>query len=137
MKVKELMKEDIKNEIIEIMEKIVIEKYVFSEKRKIKKIIILKEIKEDRKSVMEYIKRMDNYDDNEIEKIEIKKKLFEEEFDILKKFDVKKYEIKVMIDNVNKLEREYEFDERWKENDVWRKMEKDKLKKGMVKEDID
>jgi hypothetical protein len=42
-----------------------------------------------------------------------------------------------MIDNVNKLEREYEFDERWKENDVWRKMEKDKLKKGMVKEDID
>lgn len=106
------MKEDIKNEIIEIMEKIVIEKYVFSEKRKIKKIIILKEIKEDRKSVMEYIKRMDNYDDNEIEKIEIKKKLFEEEFDILKKFDVKKYEIKVMIDNVNKLEREYEFDER-------------------------
>lgn len=56
------MTADLPNELIELLEKIVLDNSVFSEHRNLQNLLILTAIKADRTRVMEYINRLDNYD---------------------------------------------------------------------------
>lgn len=111
--VKAFMTADLPNELIELLEKIVLDNSVFSEHRclqvdierffqwravynvyvftlwrNLQNLLILTAIKADRTRVMEYISRLDNYDAPDIANIAISNELFEEAFAIFKKFDV-------------------------------------------------
>ena len=93
--VKAFMSADLPNELIELLEKIVLENSVFSEHRNLQNLLILTAIKADRTRVMEYITRLDNYDAPDIANIAISSELYEEAFAIFRKFDVNTSAIEV------------------------------------------
>lgn len=111
--VKAFMTADLPNELIELLEKIVLDSSVFSDHRNLQNLLILTAIKADRTRVMEYINRLDNYDAPDIANIAINNELYEEAFAIFKKFDVNTSAIQVLIEQVGNLDRAYEFAERY------------------------
>jgi clathrin heavy chain len=135
--VKAFMTADLPNELIELLEKIVLENSVFSDHRNLQNLLILTAIKADRTRVMEYITRLDNYDAPDIASIAIGSELFEEAFAIFKKFDVNTSAIQVLIENIQNLDRAYEFAERCNDPGVWSILAKAQLDQGLVKEAID
>nr|XP_025852083.1 clathrin heavy chain 1 [Vulpes vulpes] len=135
--VKAFMTADLPNELIELLEKIVLDNSVFSEHRNLQNLLILTAIKADRTRVMEYINRLDNYDAPDIANIAICNELFEEAFAIFRKFDVNTSAVQVLIEHIGNLDRAYEFAERCNEPAVWSQLAKAQLQKGMVKEAID
>ncbi|ESO91636.1 hypothetical protein LOTGIDRAFT_233411 [Lottia gigantea] len=135
--VKAFMTADLPNELIELLEKVVLESSVFSDHRNLQNLLILTAIKADRTRVMEYINRLDNYDAPDIANIAITNELYEEAFAIYKKFEVNTSAIQVLIDNVDNLDRAYEFAERCNDPAVWSQLGRAQLKKGMMKEAVD
>ncbi|GFT60926.1 clathrin heavy chain 1 [Nephila pilipes] len=135
--VKAFMTADLPNELIELLEKIVLDSSVFSDHRNLQNLLILTAIKADRTRVMEYINRLDNYDAPDIANIAIGNELYEEAFAIFKKFDVNTSAIQVLIEHIQNLDRAYEFAERCNEPAVWSLLAQAQLQKGMVKEAID
>ncbi|CAH1111845.1 unnamed protein product [Psylliodes chrysocephalus] len=135
--VKAFMTADLPNELIELLEKIVLDSSVFSEHRNLQNLLILTAIKADATRVMDYINRLDNYDAPDIANIAINSHLYEEAFAIFKKFDVNTSAIQVLIEQVNNLDRAYEFAERCNEPAVWSQLAKAQLNQGLVKEAID
>jgi clathrin heavy chain len=135
--VKSFMTADLRSELIEVLEKIVLDNSVFSDHRNLQNLLILTAIKADRSRVMEYINRLDNYDAPDIANIAISSELYEEAFAIFKKFDVNTSAIQVLIDNVKNLDRAYEFAERCNESAVWSLLATAQLRAGLVKEAID
>ncbi|KTG42705.1 hypothetical protein cypCar_00016438 [Cyprinus carpio] len=135
--VKAFMTADLPNELIELLEKIVLDNSVFSEHRNLQNLLILTAIKADRTRVMEYINRLDNYDAPDIANIAISSELFEEAFAIFRKFDVNTSAVQVLIEHISNLDRAYEFAERCNEPAVWSQLAKAQLQKGLVKESID
>merc|ERR1711992_416792 len=135
--VKAFMAADLPNELIELLEKIVLESSVFSDHRNLQNLLILTAIKADKTKVMEYINRLDNYDAPDIANIAIGSQLYEEAFAIFKKFEVNSSAVQVLIENVSNLDRAYEFAERCNEPAVWSQLGKAQLQQNMVKEAID
>jgi clathrin heavy chain len=135
--VKSFMTADLRSELIEVLEKIVLDNSVFSDHRNLQNLLILTAIKADRSRVMEYINRLDNYDAPDIANIAISSELYEEAFAIFKKFEVNTSAIQVLIDNVKNLDRAYEFAERCNESGVWSLLATAQLRAGLVKEAID
>lgn len=134
--VKAFMTADLPNELIELLEKIVLENSVFSDHRNLQNLLILTAIKADRTRVMEYINRLDNYDAPDIANIAIGSELYEEAFAIFRKFEVNASAIQVLIDNIDNLDRAYEFAEKCNEPAVWSQLAKAQLEKGLVKDAI-
>ncbi|XP_076364497.1 LOW QUALITY PROTEIN: clathrin heavy chain 1-like [Tachypleus tridentatus] len=135
--VKAFMTADLPNELIELLEKIVLENSAFSDHRNLQNLLILTAIKADRTRVMEYINRLDNYDAPDIANIAIGSELFEEAFAIFRKFDVNISAVQVLIEHIQNLDRAYEFAERCNEPAVWSQLAKAQLDQGLVKEAID
>ncbi|CAF0746769.1 unnamed protein product [Didymodactylos carnosus] len=135
--VKAFMTASLPNNLIELLEKIVIDNSVFSEHRNLQNLLILTAIKADRSRVMDYINRLDNYDAPDIANIAISNQLYEEAFSIYKKFEVNTSAIQVLIDNINNLDRAYEFAERCDEPGVWSLLANAQIRNGLVKEAID
>lgn len=135
--VKAFMTADLPNELIELLEKIVLDSSVFSDHRNLQNLLILTAIKADRSRVMDYINRLDNYDAPDIANIAINNELYEEAFAIFKKFDVNTSAIQVLIEQVHNLERANEFAERCNEPAVWSQLARAQLQQGLVKEAID
>uniref|UniRef100_A0A803XN81 Clathrin heavy chain n=1 Tax=Meleagris gallopavo TaxID=9103 RepID=A0A803XN81_MELGA len=135
--VKAFMTADLPNELIELLEKIVLDNSVFSEHRNLQNLLILTAIKADRTRVMEYINRLDNYDAPDIANIAISNELYEEAFAIFRKFDVNTSAIQVLIEHIGNLDRAYEFAERCNEPAVWSQLARAQLQKNLVKEAID
>ncbi|XP_042817740.1 clathrin heavy chain 2 isoform X5 [Panthera tigris] len=135
--VKAFMTADLPNELIELLEKIVLDNSVFSEHRNLQNLLILTAIKADRTRVMEYISRLDNYDAPDIANIAVSSALYEEAFAIFRKFDVNASAIQVLIEHIGNLDRAYEFAERCNEPAVWSQLACAQLQKDLVKEAID
>lgn len=135
--VRAFMAADLPNELIELLEKIVLDNSAFSDHRTLQNLLVLTAIKADQTRVMEYINRLDNYDAPDIANIAINSQLYEEAFAIFKKFDVNTSAIKVLIENIKNLDRAYEFAERCNDPGVWSLLAKAQLQEGLVKEAID
>jgi len=86
--VKAFMAADLPHELIELLERIVLQGSDFSENKNLQNLLILTAIKADKERVMEYINRLDNFDGPEIAKIAVSDQysLYEEGFTIYTKF---------------------------------------------------
>ncbi|CEF64357.1 Clathrin heavy chain [Strongyloides ratti] len=135
--VKAFMAADLPNELIELLEKIVLDNAAFADHRNLQNLLILTAIRADASRVMEYIQKLDSYDAPEIANVAINSNLYEEAFAIFKKFDVNTSAINVLIENVGNLDRAYEYAERCNEPGVWGALAKAQLKQNMVKEAVD
>ena len=134
--VKAFMAADLPNELIELLEKIVLENSAFNDNRNLQNLLILTAIKADKSKVMDYISRLNNFDFLDIAGIAVGAELFEEAFTIYKKNNVNDMAISVLLDNLNNLDRAYEFAERLNQPEVWTRLAKAQLAAAHVKEAI-
>lgn len=77
-------------DLISLLERIVLHNSEFGKIKKLQNLLILTSIRSDREKVMEYVKRLDNYDGAEIAEEAINEKygLYEEGFVIYDKFNM-------------------------------------------------
>lgn len=93
--VRAFMAADMPNELIELLEKIVLDSSAFSDHRNLQNLLILTAVKADKSRVMDYVNRLDNYDAPDVANIAINNGLFEEAFAIFQKFEVNTSAIQV------------------------------------------
>lgn len=139
--VKAFMAANLPNELIELLERIILhgpQDGEFATNRNLQNLLILTAIKADKQRVMDYIKRLNNYDGPDIAKIAISEQyqLFEEAFFIYKKFQKGPEAIQVLLEHLENMERAVEFAEYWDKPDVWSLLGKAQLDKDLVKEAI-
>ncbi|KAJ3294084.1 hypothetical protein HK104_003936 [Borealophlyctis nickersoniae] len=135
--VKAFMAADLPSELIELLEKLVIEGSVFSDNRNLQNLLILTAVKTDKTRVMDYVTRLDNYDAPDIAGIAVGSDLFEEAFAIYKKYDQHVNAVTVLIQNLQNVDRAFEYAERVDQPEVWSKLAKAQLDHTRVKDAID
>ena len=85
--VKAFMMADLPNELIEILEKLVLDNLPFASNRNLQNLLILTAIKTDQSQVLRYINRLDNYDAPDLANIAVSYKLYEEAITLYVKCD--------------------------------------------------
>jgi len=135
--VRAFMAADLPTELIELLEKIMLEETPFSSNKDLQNLLLFTAIKTDKGRVMEYVNRLENYDANGVAHVAIDNGLFEEAFSIFKKFDINTEAIKVLLDHVQNIDRSYEFAEKCNDAAVWSLLAAAQLRGGLVKEAID
>ena len=136
--VKAFMTAELPNELIELLEKIVLQGDEFSKNKNLQNLLILTAIKADKSRVMDYIHRLDNFDGPDIAKIACSDsyELYEEAFEIYNKFNLNVDAIDVLLNHIESLERGVEFAERCDEQQVWSHLAKAQLDANMVEDAI-
>ena len=146
--VKAFMHCDLPGELIELLERIVLQGSDFSNNKNLQNLLILTAIRANKEKVMEYINRLDNFDGPDIAKIAASEKheLYEEALTIYIKFGKKSTgdeqvahhvaAVEVIVDNLRDLERAKEFAERVNIKPVWSKLGKAQLDALQVSEAI-
>lgn len=139
---------DMPGELIELLERIVLQGSDFSSNRNLQNLLIITAIRANKEKVMEYINRLDNFDGPDIAKIaaDEQNELYEEALTIYTKFGKKTTgaeqiehhvaAIKIMVDNIRDTDRAKEFAERVNVKEVWSKLATAQLELQMVPESI-
>jgi len=157
--VKAFMQADLRSELIEVLEKIVLDNLAFCENKNLQNLLIITAIKGDPARVMDYVNRLENYDAEDIAKVAVEGGLYEEAFTIYKKVIFKKFQtfkllvkvflnlvfkfnmntkaVEVLVANIQNLSRAFEFAERCTEAAVWSLLGAAQLNAGLIKDSID
>ncbi|KAJ2534615.1 Clathrin heavy chain, partial [Coemansia sp. RSA 1933] len=135
--VKAFMAANLPSELIELLERIIIEPTPFSNNNNLQNLLILTAVKVDPSRVADYIERLGNFDAPDIAEICLNNGLHEEAFNIYKRFEVNTSAIGVLIDHVGSLDRAYEYAERCDQPAVWSCLGKAQLNGLRIKEAID
>ena len=146
--VKAFMQCDMPGELIELLERIVLQGSDFSNNKNLQNLLILTAIRANKEKVMEYINRLDNFDGPDIAKIAAGEQyeLYEEALTIYIKFGKKATgeeqiayhvsAVEVIVDHLRDLERAKEFAERVNVKPVWSKLARAQLDAQLVTECI-
>ncbi|KAI9821608.1 MAG: hypothetical protein M1832_003282 [Thelocarpon impressellum] len=128
---------DMPAELIELLEKIVLEPSPFSDNENLQNLLILTATKSDKGRVMEYINQLSNYNAPDIANICIEVGLFEEAFEVYKKTDSHAEAANVLIEHVVSIDRAQEYAERVELPEVWSRVAKAQLDGLRVTDAID
>lgn len=134
--VKAFMKHDLQAELIELLEKIVLNNSAFSSNANLQNLLILTAIKADPSRVKDYVYRLDNFDGPAVAEKAIEFSLFEEAFEIYKKFGKKVNAIQVLLNNLQDLDRAHEYANKVDEAAVWSELGHAYLAAGQVPDAI-
>jgi len=136
--VKAFMDADLPNELIELLDKLVLEskKKEFTENRGLQNLLILTAIKVDQSKVMNYVTRLDKYDANDIANVALGSGLPEVAFSIFKKFNLAPQAVEVLITHLKDLDRAKEFADKINKPEVHSKLGQAFLSAGRVQEAI-
>ncbi|KAJ2909365.1 Clathrin heavy chain, partial [Coemansia aciculifera] len=135
--VKAFMAANLPQELIELLERIILEDTPFSNNNNLQNLLILTAVKVEPTRVADYIERLSNYDAPDIAEICINNGLHEEAFNIFKRFEVNAEAIGVLIDHVGSLDRAYEYAERCDQAEVWSRLGRAQLEGLRIKDSID
>jgi len=133
--VKAFMNAELPNELIELLEKIVLQNSAFSGNPNLQNLLILTAIKADKTRVMDYINRLESFDGPAVGDIAVGSELYEEAFIIFKKFDQHVPAVKVLLDNIAGEEgasRALEYANKVEKEEVWSVLGGAQLAKGDV-----
>ncbi|CCH62980.1 hypothetical protein TBLA_0I03250 [Henningerozyma blattae CBS 6284] len=117
--VQAFMNNNLKMELIVLLEKIVLEPSAFSENTALQGLLFLSAIKYAPNKVRGYIEKLDNYDPNEIGPLCIEKSLNEEAFQIYDRHNMHSEALGVIISNILSLERAVTYVEKMDEPELW------------------
>lgn len=147
--VKAFMNAEMPHELIELLERLVLQGSDFSDNRNLQNLLVLTAIRADRDRVMDYINRLDNLDGPAVAEIALQDEyqLYEEAFVIYQKaarqaqtddekVNMHVLAIGVLVEKMSALERAKEFAERVNEKAVWSKLATTQLSEGLVHEAI-
>ncbi|KAJ2060105.1 Clathrin heavy chain [Coemansia sp. S146] len=135
--VKAFMAANLPQELIELLERIILEDTPFSNNNNLQNLLILTAVRVEPTRVADYIERLSNYDAPDIAEICINNGLHEEAFNIFKRFEVNTEAIGVLIDHVGSLDRAYEYAERCDQAEVWSRLGRAQLEGLRIKDSID
>jgi clathrin heavy chain len=139
--VKAFMNADLMKELIELLERLMLhstEHNNFKENHKLQNLLILTAIKVDPKRVLEYVRRLDNYD---VDKIALvcgsePHKLYEEAFFIFKKAKKHTQAVQVLLNNIKDFTRAVEYANYSELPEVWVVVGKAQLDNGLLVDSI-
>jgi clathrin heavy chain len=118
---------DLPLELIELLEKIVLEPSPFSDNESLQNLLMYTAAKADKSRVMDYIHKLDGFSGDDIARACIDVGLFEEAFEIYKKQGNKTAAVDVLVDHVVSIDRAQAFAEEVDLPEVWSKVAKAQL----------
>ncbi|SPN96592.1 probable clathrin heavy chain [Cephalotrichum gorgonifer] len=118
---------DLPLELIELLEKIVLEPSPFSDNQSLQNLLMLTAARADKGRVMDYIHKLDGFSTADIAAACIDVGLFEEAFEIFKKTGDNSGAVKVLVDNVVSIDRAQAFAEDVDLPEVWSTVAKAQL----------
>lgn len=118
---------DLPSELIELLEKIVLEPSPFSDNESLQNLLILTATKSDKGKVMDYIHQLDAYNSQDIANICIEVGLFEEAFEAYKKINDHKSAANVLVEHIVSIDRAQEYAEQVELPEVWSRIAKAQL----------
>jgi clathrin heavy chain len=128
---------DLPLELIELLEKIVLEPSPFSDNQNLQNLLMFTAAKADKGRVMDYIHRLDGFVAPDIAAACIEVGLYEEAFEIFKKTGDKSSAVNVLVENVVSIDRAQAFAEEVDLPDVWSKVAKAQLDGLRVSDSIE
>ncbi|KAM9913562.1 hypothetical protein OXX69_001487 [Metschnikowia pulcherrima] len=117
--VKAFMEADLPQELIELLEKIILEPSPFNDNTSLQGLLILTAIKADSSRVANYIEKLDKFDANEIAPLCIDNDLLEEAFDVYDKFEMRDEAMKVLVEDIMSLDRGEQYAEKYNTSELW------------------
>ena len=125
--VKAFLDADLPSELIELLEKIILEPSPFSDNGSLQNLLMLTAAKADKSRLMDYVHQLSSYSSEEIADNCISVGLFEEAFEIYKKQDNHSAATQVLVENIVSIDRAQEYAERVELPEVWSKVAKAQL----------
>lgn len=132
-----LLAADMPSELIELLEKIILEPSPFSDNVNLQNLLIFTAAKTDKARVMDYIHKLDAFNPEEIANICIEVGLFEEAFAVYKKINNPSSAVNVLVDHVVSIDRAQAYAEEVDLPEVWSKVAKAQLDGLRVTDAID
>ncbi|KAF2749326.1 clathrin heavy chain [Sporormia fimetaria CBS 119925] len=125
--VKAFITSDMPAELIELLEKILLEPSSFSDNPSLQNLLMLTAAKADRGRVMGYIHQLENYSPDDIAEQCIEVGLYEEAFEIFKKHQNHVAATNVLVDHIVSIDRAQDYAEQVDTPDVWSRVAKAQL----------
>ncbi|KEI41487.1 uncharacterized protein L969DRAFT_58574 [Mixia osmundae IAM 14324] len=135
--VKAFLSADLPTQLIELLEKIVLEPSAFSDNSNLKKLLMLTAIRTDKGKVMGFIDRIEGIDVNEIASIAIENDLYEEAFTLYKKHNDHLSAVNVLVEFIVSIDRAYQYANKVNQPAVWSRLGKAQLDGLRIKDAID
>lgn len=135
--VKAFLSADLPTELIELLEKIVLEPSAFSDNSNLKKLLLLTAIRADKGKVMGYIEKVEGFDVNEIASIATEHGLYEEAFTLFRKHNQHLDAMNVLVEYVVSIDRASQYATKVDEPAVWSRLAKAQLDGLRIKDAID
>lgn len=132
-----LLKADLPAELIELLEKIVLEPSPFSDNESLQNLLILTATKADKGRVMDYIHKLDGYNAPDVANICIDVGLFEEAFEVYKKINDHSSAANVLVEHIVSIDRAQDYAERVELPEVWSRVAKAQLDGLRVSDSIE
>ena len=130
------MSADLPIELIELLEKIILEPSPFSENKNLQNLLMLTAIRADKGKVVGYIEKLQHYDAGEIAKIATDHGLYEEAFLIYKKYEQHAMAINVLVEYIVSLDCGVEYATKVNKLEVWSRLAKAQLDGLRIKDAI-
>lgn len=130
--VKAFMAANMPDKLMEMLEKLVLQtcNSTFPRNANLQNLLLLTAIKADKPRVMEYVRRLDNYDGADIAQVAVVDSMFEEAFTIHQKFDQHVDAVGVLLDCIEDFERAEEYALKVEEPATWSRLAVAQLEKG-------
>ncbi|TFY72317.1 hypothetical protein EVG20_g697 [Dentipellis fragilis] len=135
--VKAFLSADLPIELIELLEKIIIEPSPFSDNKNLQNLLLLTAIRADKGKVVGYINKLENYDVAEIAKIATEHGLYEEALSIYKKYEQHANAINVLVEYIVSIDRGLDYANKVNKPEVWSRLAKAQLDGLRIKDAID
>lgn len=119
--VKAFMTANMPDKLMEMLEKLVLQtsNSKFARNTNLQNLLILTAIKADSGRVMEYVRRLDNYDGEDIAQVAVGEGLLDEAFAIHQKFEQHPQAVAVLLDHMKDFPRAEEYALKVDTSDVW------------------
>jgi clathrin heavy chain len=134
--VKAFFAADLPGELIELLEKIILEPSAFSDNANLKKLLMLTAIRSDKGRVMAYIDKVEGFDVQEIASIAVENQLYEEAFTLYKKNNMHAEAMNVLVEYIVSIDRAYQYANKVNEPAVWSRLAKAQLDGLRIKDAI-
>lgn len=118
---------DLPGELIELLEKIVLEPSPFSDNESLQNLLILTATKADKGRVMDYIHKLDAFNPADVASICIEVGLYEEAFEVYKKINDHINAANVLVEHIVSIDRANDYAEKVELPEVWSRVAKAQL----------
>lgn len=125
--VKAFVDEDLPTELIEMLERIILEPTSFSDNTTLQNLLMYTAAKSDKGRVMNYVHQLSSYTPDDVAPLLVDQGMYDEAFEIYKKHDNHVEAVSVLVDHIVSIDRAQEYADRVDIPEVWSRVAKAQL----------